>query len=83
MYSCIWCCCAAAVNPNWIKTLLAKGLIICFVDSIPVFNNRPRSLPKNPSDYIILDNWAFDSWILTDELFAKGLGDLQLIYSEH
>ena len=39
----------------------------------PVFNNGPRSLPRNPSDCPILDNWAFDSLILTDQLFSKDL----------
>ena len=39
---------AAAVNPNGIKTLLANGLITFFINRNPVFNNGPRSLPKNP-----------------------------------
>ena len=47
---------AAAVNPNGIKTLLANGLIIFFINGNPVFSNAPKSLPRNPPDYIILDN---------------------------
>ena len=39
---------AAAVNPNGIKTLLANGLITFFINGKPVFNNGPRSLPRNP-----------------------------------
>ena len=49
---------AAAVNPNGIKTLLANGLIRFFINRRPVFNNGPRSLPRNPPDYITLGNWA-------------------------
>ena len=45
----------AATNPNGIKTLLANGLITFFIDGNPVFSNGPRSLPRNSSDYIILD----------------------------
>ena len=29
--------------------------------------------PINPPDYIILDNWVFENFILADELFAKPL----------
>ena len=46
----------AAVKPNGIKTLLANGLITFFINGSPVFNNGPRSLPRNPPDCIILDN---------------------------
>ena len=41
---------AAAVNPNGIKTLLGYGLITFFTNGNPVFNNGPRSLPRNPPD---------------------------------
>ena len=54
---------AAAVNSNGIKTLLANGLITFFINDSAVFNNRTRSLPRNPPDYIILDNWVFDNLI--------------------
>ena len=47
---------ALAVNHNGIKTLLANGLISFFINGNPVFSNRPRSLPRNPPDCIILDN---------------------------
>ena len=47
---------AAAVNPKGIKTLLANGLITFFIDGNPAFSNGPSNLPKNPPDYIILDN---------------------------
>ena len=42
-----------------------------------MFSNGPKSLPKNPPDSPILCNWAFDSSILTDELFAKALRSLE------
>ena len=53
---------------------MANGLIIYFINGNPVFNNRPRSLPRNPPYCIILYNWVFDNLILVDELFTKGLG---------
>ena len=40
---------ATAVNPNGIRTLLANGLIIFFINGDPVVGNRPRSLPKKSS----------------------------------
>ena len=47
---------AAAINANGIKTLLAKGLITFFSDGNPVCSNGPRSIPRNHSNCIILDN---------------------------
>ena len=47
---------AAAVIPKGIKMLLANGLIKFFINGNPVFSNRPKSLPRNPPDCIILDN---------------------------
>ena len=47
---------AATVSPNGIKTLLANGLITFFINGSPVFNNGRRSQPRNPPDFIILDN---------------------------
>ena len=46
----------AAVNPNDIKILLANGLSTFFIKGKPVFNNGPRSIPKNPPNCTILDN---------------------------
>ena len=31
------------------------------------------NLPRNPPDWIILDNWLFDNLILVDESLAKAL----------
>ena len=47
---------AAAGNPKGIKLLLANGLITFLINGNPVFSNKPRSLPTNPPNYIILDN---------------------------
>ena len=63
----------AAVNPKGIKTLLANGWITFFIKGNPVFSNGPRSLPRNPPDCIILDNWVFDKLISVDDLLAKAL----------
>ena len=41
---------AAAANPNGIKTLLANGLLTFFINGHPVFNDGPRSLPRNQPD---------------------------------
>ena len=72
MYSSI-CYYAAAVNPNEIKTLLAYGWITLFINDSPVFHNGPSSLPRNPRDCIILDNWVFANLISVDKLFGKVL----------
>ena len=43
------------------------------------FSNGPRRLPKNPPNFIILDNWAFENFILGDESSAKALR-IYLVY---
>ena len=40
------------------------------------FNNGPRSLPRIPSNFIIIYNRVFDSFILTGKLFVKYLRGL-------
>ena len=72
---------ADPVNPNRIKTLLANGLITFFIIRNRVIDNGSRSLTRNPPDGIILDNWAFDSLILVDELFAKALRRFTITYN--
>ena len=71
---------AAVVNPNGIKTLLANGLSTFFLKSNPVFSIGLNILPRNPPDGLILCNWVFDNFILTEELFAKALQSLKLGY---
>ena len=44
---------AAAVNRNGIEALLANGLSTFPFKGNPVFNNVPKSLPKNPPDYFL------------------------------
>ena len=62
---------AAAVNHKWIKTLLANAFITFFIKGNLVFSNGPRSLPRNPPDCIILDNWVFDKLTSVDDLLPK------------
>ena len=57
---------AAAVNHKGIKTVSANGLITFFINANLVFTNWPRS-PKNPPDYIILNNWVFDNLVSADK----------------
>ena len=66
---------AAAVNPNGIKTLLANGSSIFFINGIPVFSNGTRS----PPDCAILDSQSFDNFILAVELFVKALNHVYLL----
>ena len=47
---------AAVVSPNGIKTLLANGLSTFFTKGNLVFNNCPKSVPKNPADFSVLWN---------------------------
>ena len=72
---------AAVVNSNGIKMLLANGLSKFFIKDKPIFSNGPRSLPRNPPDYIISDSWVFHNFISDDELFAKALGSLETCLS--
>ena len=48
-----------------------------FIKNKPVFSNSPKSLPRNPSVWTILDRWVFDNFILADELFAIALRSLE------
>ena len=47
--------------------------ITFFIKDNPIFSNGPRGLPRNPPDYVILDNWVFDNLISANELLAKAL----------
>ena len=64
---------AAAVNSKGIETLLGNGLIAFFIKGNPGFSNGPRSLPTNPPDCTILDNWVFYNLISVDDLLIKAL----------
>ena len=61
----------SAANRNGIKTLLDNGLITFSINSNPVFSNGPRSLLRNSSDWIILDNLVFYNLISVDKWFSK------------
>ena len=51
---------------------MANGL-----SEFPDISSVPKSLPKNPPDWPITCNWAFDNFILAKELFAKALRNLE------
>ena len=68
---------AALVNSYSMITLLANGFDIFFIKGNPLFSNGSKSLPKNPSDYPILCNWAFDNFTLADKPFVKFFRSLQ------
>ena len=56
--------------------VLVNGLDNFFTKGKPAFSNDIKSLPRNLSHCTILDNWVFDNFILTDELFAETLQSL-------
>ena len=68
---------AAAVNPNDIKMLFADTFNTFFIKDNPVFNNGPKSLPRNLPDCSILCNWVFYNFILADKSFEKALRSLE------
>ena len=53
----------AAVNPYCIKTLFTNDFSTFPIKGNPVFNNGPKSLPKNPPDCPVLCNWDFDNFM--------------------
>ena len=57
---------AAVVNPSDIKTLLASGLSTFPIKGNPVYNNGPKSLPKNPPACTILRSCVFDHFTLVE-----------------
>ena len=61
----------AAVNTNGTKILFADGLSIFFIKGKPVFSDGPRSLPKNPPNCAVLDNWVFNNFILAENNLQK------------
>ena len=69
---------AVAVNLNGIKMLLANGFSIFPIKDNPFLKNVPKSLSKNPCDSRFLCNWAFESFILAEELFAKVLRSFEI-----
>ena len=52
---------------------LASGLTTLFINGNPVFNNGPKSLPRNPPNCTMLDNCVFDNLISVDVWLAKAL----------
>ena len=56
---------------------LANGLSTFPIKDNPVFDNDPKILLENPTDYTILCNWVFDMFIIAKWLFAKALWSLE------
>ena len=85
----ILACSNPAINPNGVKMLLVNSLRTFFIKGKAAFGNGPKSLPWNPPACLILCNWVFDNFILTEELFAKALRSLEtcvlliVIYGEN
>ena len=48
-------------------------MVSFFINGSHVFNNGPRSIPRNPPHCIILDNLLFENLISVDKLFVKAL----------
>ena len=63
----------AAVNPYGINPLLIKGVSTIFINGNSTFTNGPRSLPRNPSDSIVLDTWVFDNFMNLNVPFMRTL----------
>ena len=59
-----------AVNLSGTKTLLANRWSTFFINDKLVFNDGPRSLPKNQHYCTILESWVSDNLILSEKLFA-------------
>ena len=46
-----------------------------------VSSQGSKSLPRNPSDCIILDTWDFDNFIWADKLLAKASRSVKICLS--
>ena len=56
-----------------LKRFKLNGLSTFSIKGNPVFNNGPKSLPKNTSDCSVLCNCVFDNFMSADEPFPKAL----------
>ena len=63
----------ATVNPRGTKVFLADGLSTFFINGKPTSSDGRKSLPRNYSDCIILDDGVFNNFMLADKLLAKVL----------
>ena len=53
-------------------TLLANGVGTFFVNGKPIFVNGPRTLRRNPSDYIIFDILnGIKVWVFIEKIIEK------------
>ena len=71
------CCWCWSFSSDGVKTFLPNGLSTFFIKGEPFFWNKPKILPRNPSNCTILDKWIFGKFMLADETFAKALRILE------
>ena len=62
---------AAIVHPNGIRTLLANGVSLFFINGKSTFINGPRSIPGNSPNCTMLDKRVFDNFSLAYESIKK------------
>ena len=55
------------------SSLFLRNYFIIFSDFILLDSISVNKVPRNPPNYTVLDNWVFNNFILSDELFAKVL----------
>ena len=67
----------AVVNSYGIKTVLANGFRIFFINGKSAFSNVPKSLPKNTPDCLTLCNRTFGNFIIAEEFITKSLWSLK------
>ena len=53
----------------------------CRLKGNSISSQGSKSLPRNPSDCIILDNWDFDNFIWADKLLAKASRSVKICLS--
>ena len=64
---------------------MANGLSILPNKGRSVFSNRPRGLPINRPNYIILDNGDFENLVLADKSLAKDslIFETSILFNNH
>ena len=53
----------------------------CRLKGNSISSQVSKSLPRNPSDCIILDTWDFDNFIWADKLLAKASRSVKICLS--
>ena len=71
---------AIGANLSGKKTFVVNRWSTIFIIGKPVFNG-PKRLPRNRSEFINLDSWVFDKFILFNRLFGKSLWNFETCLS--